>query len=484
MARQGLLAQSKPAGATDTLLYSAPVDTSASAVLKIANDGTGATYDVSLRDYDQDLVLDSANYLLHKGDVVTSYRVTIDTDVTADTFTSGLQFTSTDGEKKLKFESFYIPALTTIYVKESEVTDLSIESITGDFNVGDTITKGVSPDDTTAVVLSSSGGFISIGPSTINGSGSAFAEGDDISSSSGGTATIAVGGIGTASQKFIFSETTAGGTYNTSINPIFGDRVYRFDVSDTSMTGLLFKLSETENGEWGPDGLAPTDPSDAGDGGTEYTTGKTSNGTAGSANAYVQYDLSANQSLPATLFWYEGDLTTAANNQYGGPDQAVNTSADFTYNEFFAYDLDGTWANSVDTFEYNSITYTVTGQNSGPYGVVSDYTGTALKVILGVGSAEFAGTDTFFDVPKSNTADRTEVTVSSVTTGKDTINDSDLIADGVTNAANNVDSITSLVIGPGQRVHVNSATQNNVFSLIGFEDASSEFTVRVFGQAY
>ena len=61
-------------------------------------------------------------------------------------------------------------------------------------------------------------------------------------------------------------------------------------------------------------------------------------------------------------------------------------------------------------------------------------------------------------------------------------NINDLIADGVTNAANNVDSITSLVIGPGQRVHVSSATQNNVFSLIGFEDVSSEFTVRVFGQ--
>ena len=48
MARQGLLAQSTPAATTDTLLYSASVTESASAMLKIANDGTGAAYRVAL----------------------------------------------------------------------------------------------------------------------------------------------------------------------------------------------------------------------------------------------------------------------------------------------------------------------------------------------------------------------------------------------------------------------------------------------------
>lgn len=478
MARQGLLAQSKPSAAT--LLYSAPVDTSASAVLKIANDGTGAAYDVSLRDYDQELVLDSANYLLHKGDVISAYRVAIDTAVTAGTFTPGIQFTSSDGEKKMKFESFFIPERTDIFVKATTIRDLSIESITGTFAVGDTITKGVAPDDTTALVVSApGGGFVSIGPSTINGSGTEFAEGDDVSSSSGGTGTIALGGIGTAVTKFIFSTTTAGGVYDKSIGTdLFGDRVYRFDVSDSSMTGRDFKLSETENGEFGPDG----DFTLTGDNGTEYTTGKTTNGTAGSGGAYVQYDLSANQSLPALLYWYDGGTGTASNADYGGPDQFVTTSSDFTYTEFYAYDLEGTWVNSTDTFVNNSITYTVTGQTAGAYGIVSDYDSTTLKVLLGVGSAEFAGTDTFRDVPKDNTATRSVATVGSVTTAKGAISSNDLIADGVTNQANNVDSITSLVIGPGQRVHVSSATQNNVFSLIGFEDASSEFTVRVFGQ--
>ena len=35
-----------------------------------------------------------------------------------------------------------------------------------------------------------------------------------------------------------------------------------------------------------------------------------------------------------------------------------------------------------------------------------------------------------------------------------------------------MEKLTSLVIGPGERVVINSTTQNNVFSLIGFEDAS------------
>jgi hypothetical protein len=480
MARQGLLAQSKPNGAA--LLYAAPVNTSASAVLKIANDGTGAAYDVALRDFDQELVVDSANYLLHKGDVITGYRVNIDTAVTEGTFLPGQSFTSSSGESTMKFESFYIPELTNIYVKSASVRDISIESITGDFNVGDTISKGTGGDTTTALVYSSSGGFISIGPSTINGSGTEFIDGDDISSSSGGTATIALGGVGTASDKFIFSETTAGGTYVRLLSSLFGDRTYRFDVSDSSMAGLLFQLSETENGEWGTDGLAPTDPGDAGDGGTEYTTGKTINGTAGSASAYVQYDFSANQSLATEIYWYEGDLTTAANASYGGASDLFSTSSNVTYTEFYAYDLTGTWVNSTDTFVYAGITYTVTGQTAGPYGIVSDYTSTTLKVLLGVGSSEFAGTDTVFDVPRDNAATRNQVTVSSVTTAKGAIDANTLIADGVANDANNVGSVTSLVVGPGQRVHVSSATQNNVFSLIGFEDASSEYTTRVFGQ--
>ena len=68
----------------------------------------------------------------------------------------------------------------------------------------------------------------------------------------------------------------------------FTDRVYRFNVAD-SMSVVRFKLSATVNGEYGPDGYRR---STADDNGTEYTTGKTTNGTAGSSGAYVQYDFS------------------------------------------------------------------------------------------------------------------------------------------------------------------------------------------------
>ena len=67
---------------------------------------------------------------------------------------------------------------------------------------------------------------------------------------------------------------------------VFTDRTYRFNVADSSMSGRLFRLSTTVNGEYGPDGDIAT----TGDNGTEYTTGKTTNGTAGSSGAYVQYD--------------------------------------------------------------------------------------------------------------------------------------------------------------------------------------------------
>ena len=50
MAKQGILAKSKPSGATNTLLYSASVDTSASTVLTVNEQGgSGTTYDVALK---------------------------------------------------------------------------------------------------------------------------------------------------------------------------------------------------------------------------------------------------------------------------------------------------------------------------------------------------------------------------------------------------------------------------------------------------
>jgi len=484
MANQGLLAQLKPSANTDTVLYRAPIDASASTVLSIANDGTGSAFDVAIKDYDQKLTLNASTYKLHKGDVISSYYITLDTELTTTTnLTAGTALTTTDKEKSFNVESYFIPSHTEIFVKEVGIRQISVESIVGEFAVGQTVSKGSAPNTTTAVVYEVDGGVLHVGPSTLNGTGSEFADGDSIASGSN-SGTISASGITAEANKFIFSTTTAGGTYGTYSKlglPFFDDRAYRFNVADSSMSGRDFRLSTTINGLWGPDGLAASDPSDAGDAGIEYTTQKTTNGTAGSSGAYVQYDF-AGSNIVENVYYYEHDTGTAANNVYGGTNRKLIRSQSYTYTGFYIYDKVGTIVNSSDAFTFNAVTYTITAQTAGAYGYVKDYTGSVLKFIKGLNSADF-GTDTFRDVPKLNTALRTIATISSVTTASSAVDASNYIMVDHANASNNDERITSLVVGPGEVVVVNSTTANNVFSLIGFEDSSDAITTRVHGQS-
>tara|TARA_B100000131_G_scaffold102746_1_gene99771 strand:+ start:8056 stop:9498 length:1443 start_codon:yes stop_codon:yes gene_type:complete len=479
MADQGILGQLKPGNSLATL-YSAPINASASAVLNVVNDGTGAAYDAAIKDYDQELTLDASTYKLHKGDIISGYRVAVNTPITAAAgFFGGQLITTDDGEKKFNWESFYVPPTTTIYIKDVLIRQISIESVTGTFEVGQTVSTGTSPNDTVATVFGKGENVIFIGPSTINGSGAEFAAGDSLTSSGSATATISSGGIATGVQEFVFSSTTAGGTYDLNLDGtnmiLFSDRVYRFDVSDGSMASKDFKFSTTVNGEWGPDNTAGNS-----DDGTEFTTGKTTNGTAGSGGAYIQYDFSQS-TTPTTLYFYEGTTGTAANSAYGGTDRQFQTTTNVEYTEFYIYEKDGTLVNSTDTFTVGGTTYTITGQTAGPIGYVRSYSGTTLRVIKGTGSADFAGSDTFQDVPASNTATRSTVTVSSVDVATAAVGNENYIIIGKSNSANNIDKTTSVVIGPGERLLVKSATANNAMSFIGFEDASTALPTRVFG---
>ena len=90
---------------------------------------------------------------------------------------------------------------------------------------------------------------------------------------------------------------------------------------------------------------------------------------------------------------------------------------------------------------------------------------------------------TFQDSPKLATADRGVVTVSSVTVATTALENENYITKDKTLSANATERITSLVIGPGERLIIESATQNNVFNLIGFEDSTTSFPVRTFGAA-
>ena len=80
-------------------------------------------------------------------------------------------------------------------------------------------------------------------------------------------------------------------------------------------------------------------------------------------------------------------------------------------------------------------------------------------------------------------AARATATVSSVTTATTAVEASNYLYINNDNAANNVIKITSLVIGPGERLVIESNSQNNAFSLIGFEDTSTSFVTRVFDPA-
>ena len=483
MAKQGLLAQSRPAANTDTVLYRAPIDQSASTVLTIANDGTGSAYDVAIKDYDQKLTLDASTYKLHEGDVISSYVVEVGTPIPGTAaLTAGSTITTTDKEKSFKFESFYVPSYTEIFVQAISIREVPIESVQGTFTVGDTLSKGAGANTTTAKVYGVTASLLFIGPSTLNGTGTEFAAGDSIGNAAAtGTATISASpAITTAQEEFVFSVTTSTGNYgiyNGETFSIFDDRTYRFNVSDSSMSGRDFKLSETINGEWGPDGITGNS-----DDGTEFTTGKTTNGTAGSSGAYVQFAFGGN-TTPSTVYFYDGGTGTAANANYGGEDRLITFGESYTYPGIYVYDKVGTLVDDTDTFLVGGVTYTITSQTSGAYGYVRDYTGTSLKFIKGLNSGDWSGSDTFRDVPKDNTADRTTATVSSVAVASAAVEASNYIVDGPTNGANEVDKITSLVVGPGNTVVVKSTTQNNVFSLIGFEDTSTAITTRVFGQS-
>lgn len=478
MAKSGILGQAKPNGSA--VLYRAPIDSAASAVLTVANDGTGSAYSVGVKDYDQQLTLDASTYLFHRGDIISTKVLDLDITLSAGDLSAGDIIQSTDLEKTAKFHSFFVPTLTTIYVKSVTVHALTLTGATGTFSPGDTITVGTSPDDTTAIVYDSYASgvdlIVVIGPETVNGAGANIVDSDIVTSNSGGSGTVAVGGIGADITSFAFSTTTAGGVYSTYFNTalsIYNDRTYRFDTSDSSMVGRDFKFSQVINGEWGPDGIFGN-----GDDGVEYNDAVTTNGTSGNVGAYVQIAFNVEQLPPSNLYFYDGGTGTATNADYGGDDRFFDVTDSIEYDSIYVYDVVGSWVNNVDGFTVADATYNVISQNTGKWAVVKNYSGTTLELTLGLNSASFVSTDTFLDSPRT-TEFRSLATVSSVDVNTTDIAAGQYIVNAKTLSANAIDKTTSLVVGPGQTLVVNSATANNSFSLIGFEDAATDITTRI-----
>ncbi|ADO97641.1 tail fiber protein [Synechococcus phage S-ShM2] len=472
----GKLASAKPAATTWTALYRAPIDSSASGVLNMVSDGTAANVRVGVKKYDIAATLDAATYLLHPGDVITNKTLTFDTSIPIitdqqDTFTPGQLITTNDGETTFKWESYYVPPSTDFYVQKIGILSYSIENQTGSFTVGETVTGGTGSG--TAVIYdvidgSLGGSTLYLGPVT----GTTFVEGETLTGgTSSATGDISAGGVGVSRDELVFSDNGSGGTYSlrrSTTLTLFLDRTYKFFVEDSSMSGVGFGLSTTINGTFGIDQTAGTS-----DDGTEYTTGKTSSGTAGSSGAYVQYDMSANGGGDATYYYFD-----TLDGTLGGGDQSLQLSVDYSYDTIYIYDLQGTLTNASDAITLGQTTFTLTSNAGSKWGYVQEIDGTSVNIVTGLGSADFAGADTFYDVPKIGTASRSLATISSIVTAANAIDSVDTIM--FDNSVDAAERLTSLVIGPGQVLMVYAATQNISFDYSGFQDSSSDFTVRSF----
>ena len=473
----GKLASIKPSAATNTVLYRAPIDSAASGVLNMINDGTASTVRVGVKQYDLSLTLNASTYKLHRGDVITNKILTFDTPIPIttnqqDTFAPGQKLTTDDGEKTFKWESYFIPTTTDFYVKKVSLTSFSMTSQTGTFTVGETVTFGGISAVIFDIVAGSGVGnsTLYLGPRT----GGTLAAGDTLTGgTSGATANISTGGIGVARNEFVFSSTGSTGTYSLRRGnniTLLLDRTFRFYVQDSSMTGTLFRLSTGINGTWGLDGVSGTS-----DDGTDYTTGRTISGTPGSANAYVQFDMAQNGGGTATYYYYD-----ANDANLGGGSQVVQLSTAYTYSSIYVFDVDGTLVNSSDSITLGNTTYTVTAQSGSKWAYVQSYSGTTLNVTTGAGSADLAAADTFFDVPRYGTT-RTLATVSSVTTAATVIPDADYVLYNKNITADT--RLTSLVVGPGQALIVYSTTANVVFDYSGFQDSSVDITLRSYNES-
>jgi uncharacterized Zn finger protein len=139
----GKLAAAKPAATTNTFLYRCPIDKTASAVLNVVNQsGSGTTYRVGIRDYDQTLTLDAGTYKFRKGNVVTSYQLVVTPGVQASSLTPGDLVTLDNNNATFRYFDFFKPTATiTIPVKVESVGFSIYSNLTGgSFAIGNTVT--------------------------------------------------------------------------------------------------------------------------------------------------------------------------------------------------------------------------------------------------------------------------------------------------------------------------------------------------------
>ena len=161
----GRLAAVSPAATTDTSLYKANITDTASTVVSVCNQNSGASsYRLALRDYDQVLHLDGLNSSAYKfalGNPVSGYYLDINPGFTDAGAVPGTNFTSTNGASATILDVFKPTTAVTYYTKISEIIQLSFaaDTLTGTPVNGETITGG------TSGVTASNRGLIGAGTS-------------------------------------------------------------------------------------------------------------------------------------------------------------------------------------------------------------------------------------------------------------------------------------------------------------------------------
>ena len=175
-------------------------------------------------------------------------------------------------------------------------------------------------DVTNAASVAAAGGVLNTGnetiagtktfSSTISGSVDGNARSLTLASSSYNSSQYPTFVSGTST--IVFAITAAGGKYyiDGSVNPVLElseGSTYKFDLSNASNNNHPLKFSTTSDGTHNS--------------GSEYTTGVTTNGTAGSSGAWVQIVINASS---PTLYYYCGN--------HSGMGNQINTPPQFKYN--------------------------------------------------------------------------------------------------------------------------------------------------------
>lgn len=363
-----------------------------------------------------------------------------------------------------------------------------------------------------------------------------FALSETITNGSGASVPLNISALSgdafTPTSVFVYNDGAGGAVYSYPASiPVNGDRVIKFDQSDSSNATHPLRISLNSDG---------TNSA----GGINLTTGVTVSGTPGSAGAYTQVDL--NLDLVSTnSTYYTYDSSTSGY----GTSIAIDTTPNYT--DIFVHDPTKAKITTSDTFALANVDYTITGVTLGTYGYVTEvvypgvsaitttaatgaagtatltfaaqssapfavgqtitvagitpsgYNGTyvvtacttttvsyanattaaqtvagtivgnsTIKVALGKNSSSIATSETFYDSPLQPASTRSLATVSSVSA----INVDDYIFYDKSVAANTTDRTTGIVVGPGDSIMVYSSAAALSYVLHGFEDTTTDFT--------